>query len=164
MREGADTGWFLVTGSEHSVGVPFIGNGFYTMSKHAVLGLADVLRRELPQHLGASVVIPGLAATDFWKSGAQRPDDFGGPLPVAESAARIMSRGMEPHEVATLALDGVAAERFLIATHHHVRVYADDRAAEIAAAFDALGPANGPSLDLPTVIAGLRSARSDRTL
>ncbi|WP_328356996.1 SDR family NAD(P)-dependent oxidoreductase [Mycobacterium sp. NBC_00419] len=163
LRSSSEPGWFLVTASEHAVGVPFAGNGFYTASKHAVLGLSDVLRRELPAHLGVSVMIPGLAATGLWQSGALRPADYGGPLPATEAENRIIARGMDPDLVASRALDGVADERFLIATHHHVRDYSDERAADIAAAFEALDPGDDPSFDLATVIAAMRSKRSERT-
>lgn len=44
MVADSDRGWFLLTASEHAVGIPFAGNGFYTATKHAVLGLGDVLR------------------------------------------------------------------------------------------------------------------------
>ncbi len=32
LRSSADPGWFLVTASEHAVGVPFAGNGFTAMA------------------------------------------------------------------------------------------------------------------------------------
>lgn len=49
----------VVTGSEHSLGVANLLSAPYTASKHAVLALADVLRRETPDFLGVSVLCPG---------------------------------------------------------------------------------------------------------
>ena len=49
----------LNTGSENSVGVPHTHAAIYTASKHAVLGLSDVLRRELPDFVGVSVLCRG---------------------------------------------------------------------------------------------------------
>ena len=157
MIEGTDPGWFLLTASEHAVGVPFPGNGFYTASKHAVLGLGDVLRRELPARVGVSVMIPGLVATGLWRSGSLRPDALGGPLAEQEMSRRVIAAGMDPALVAERALDGVAAERFLIATHPHVRAYADRRSADVVEAFEALGPDEDRSFDVSAIIAAIRS-------
>ena len=55
MIEQGIEGGLCVTGSEHSIGMQHAGLGFYTASKHAVLGLADVLRAELPVHPQAAM-------------------------------------------------------------------------------------------------------------
>jgi NAD(P)-dependent dehydrogenase (short-subunit alcohol dehydrogenase family) len=136
MVQASEPGWLLVTASEHAIGVPFAGNGFYTLTKHAVLGLADVLRRELPSHVGVSTMIPGLASTNLWRSGSHRPDALGGPMPESEQARELLSRGMDPAMVAERAMDGIMAERFLIATHPHAKSYFDGRAVDVTAAFD----------------------------
>lgn len=81
MIQTASPGWLLVTASDHAIGIPFPDNGFYTASTHAVLGLADVFRRELPDHVGISAMVPGLTATGFWRSGSLRPEGFGLQLP-----------------------------------------------------------------------------------
>lgn len=158
MVGASDRGWFLLTASEHAVGVPFAGNGFYTATKHAVLGLGDVLRRELPPGFGVSVMIPGLAATGLWRSGSLRPQEFGGALADSEMSRRVIAAGMDPMVVADRALDGVAAGRFLIATHAHVRAYADQRAAEVTQAFETLGTAQDEEFDVSAIVASLRSA------
>ena len=156
MIETAESGWFLLTASEHAVGVPFPGTGFYTASKHAVLGLGDVLRRELPARVGVSVMVPGLAATGLWRSGSLRPDELGGPITGSAMSRRVIAAGMDPALVAERGLDGVAAGRFLIATHSHVRAYAEQRAADVSEAFDTLGP-GGESFDVSAIIASIRS-------
>lgn len=90
-------GWFLVTGSEHSVGVPHLHNASYTASKHAILGLCDVLRGELPAHLGISVLLPGLTTSRLWDSATHRPDAFGGPADGEPLAGQFMQEeGMDP--------------------------------------------------------------------
>jgi len=160
MVADGDQGWFLLTASEHAVGVPFAGNGFYTASKHAVLALGDVLRHELPPGFGVSVMIPGLTATGLWRSGSRRPEEFGGPLADSEMAQRVIAAGMDPMVVAERALDGVGAQRFLIATHPHVRAYTDQRTSEMTAAFDVLGNTGGDeSFDVSAIIASIRSER-----
>jgi NAD(P)-dependent dehydrogenase (short-subunit alcohol dehydrogenase family) len=164
MVQSAQPSWLLVTASEHAIGIPFAGNGFYTLTKHAVLGLADVLRRELPTHVGVSTMIPGLAATGLWRSGSLRPDELGGPEPANDLARELLARGMDPALVAARALDGVAAERFLIATHPHAKRYFDDRAVDVATAFDALARARDEkSYDVEQIVAEITAQHTDGT-
>jgi NAD(P)-dependent dehydrogenase (short-subunit alcohol dehydrogenase family) len=164
MVQSSEPGWLLVTASEHAIGVPFAGNGFYTLTKHAVLGLADVLRRELPAHVGVSTMIPGLAATGLWRSGSLRPDELGGPEPANDLARELLARGMDPVFVAKRALDGVADERFLIATHPHAKRYFDDRAADVATAFDALARAGDEkSYDAEQIVAEITAEHTNST-
>lgn len=153
MAASEESGWLLATGSEHSLGLPHAGAGAYTASKHAVLGLCEVLRAELPPHLGISVLCPGLTASRLWASGGQRPGAFGGPTEPQPIAKAILDRGMPAEVVAQRALDGVAAGQFLVATHYNARSYAEARAAEVAEAFDRLAEADTSSWDV-TEIAG----------
>lgn len=141
--------WFLVTGSEHSLGVPHVNNGAYTASKHAILGLCDVLRGELSAHLGISVLLPGLTTSQLWDSTTHRPAAFGGPVAGEPLAGRFMQEeGMDPATVAERALDGVIAGQFLIPTHYNARAYADRRAAELTAAFERLGSMDTTDYDV----------------
>jgi NAD(P)-dependent dehydrogenase (short-subunit alcohol dehydrogenase family) len=150
-----DPGWMLVTASEHALGVPFPGTGCYTMSKHAILGMADVLRSELPDHVGISALLPGLVATDLSRSAERRHDRFGGPGVVDDDARALLSHGMAPEVVAAAALDGVAGEQFLIATHAHAVRYAQQRSDDIDDAFTALAATEIPadSYDVMEVLA-----------
>jgi NAD(P)-dependent dehydrogenase (short-subunit alcohol dehydrogenase family) len=135
-----EPGWLLVTGSEHSVGVPHTNNAAYTASKHAILGLCDVLRAELPAHVGVSVLLPGLTTSQLWNSTSHRPAALGGPSAGEPLAGQFMEeQGMDPATVAERALDGVVAGQFLIPTHYNARAYADQRAGELSEAFDRLG-------------------------
>jgi NAD(P)-dependent dehydrogenase (short-subunit alcohol dehydrogenase family) len=129
-------GWFLLTGSEHSLGVPHIGMASYTASKHALLGYADVARRELPPHLGVSLVCPGMTATALWSAIGRRPKRFGGPGEPDSVTAPVMARATHPDVVAAAALDGVAAGRFLIMTDPVSRPSVLRRAAELQAAVE----------------------------
>ncbi|WP_420610394.1 SDR family NAD(P)-dependent oxidoreductase [Candidatus Poriferisodalis sp.] len=146
-------GWLLATGSEHSLGLPHAGAGAYTASKHAVLGLCEVMRAELPPHLGVSVLCPGLTSSKLWASGGRRPSAFGGPTEPQPIAQAIIERGMPADVVAQRALDGVAAGHFIIPTHYNARSYADSRAGEVAAAFDQLAEVDTSSWDV-TEVAG----------
>src|SRR5688572_2612812 len=140
FRDQKTPAWICNTGSEHSLGVPHLFQGMYTATKHAVLGLSDVLRRELPAHVGVSVLCPGVVATDLWRAGERRPTAYGGPEAGNDIARSIMSRGMDPLEVGRRAVAGVERGDFFIVTHPHARAFADARHAEIGAAFEAQAP------------------------
>jgi short-subunit dehydrogenase len=131
-------GYLCLTASEHSFGFQHGGAGIYTASKHAVYGLAEVLRTELPEAVGLSVLFPGLAATEIYDSArydtSPRPDPF---KPVRRA---VIEAGMPAEEVARATLEGVARGDFLIVTHAHSRVAADRRYQEIVAAFEAQAP------------------------
>ena len=128
------------TGSEHSLGVPHLFSGFYTASKHAVLALSDVLRRELPAHVGVSVLCPGVVRTDLWNAGRHRPPGLGGPMEGTDFVRRIMAEGLDPEEIGRRAVAGVRRGDFFILTHPHARRYAEERWEELRAAFEAQAP------------------------
>ena len=131
----------LNTGSEHSLGVPFPGMGIYTATKHAVLGLSDVLRRELAaDDIGVSVLCPAVVRTEIWNAGRNRGARFGGPEPSPEFFRQAMEAGMDPDEVGRLAVAGIRRNDFLILTHPEVRAIAEERSHTVLGAFDAQFP------------------------
>ena len=132
-------GHILNTGSEHSLGVPFPGLGIYTASKHAVLGLSDVLRREVQvDGIGVSILCPGPVKTDVWNAGRNRQDRFGGPLQAPAHMASVFDGAMDADEVGRIAVAGILRKDFYILTHPQVRAVAEERGREVIAAFDAL--------------------------
>jgi NAD(P)-dependent dehydrogenase (short-subunit alcohol dehydrogenase family) len=139
-------GHILNTGSEHSLGVPFPGLGIYTASKHAVLAISDVLRREvLVDGIGVSILCPAQVRTDVWNAARNRQDRFGGPLHAPAHLASVLDSGMDPDEVGRIALDGILRKDFYILTHPEVRTVAEERCHEVTAAFDALDRSRGSS-------------------
>ncbi|MDE0700678.1 MAG: SDR family NAD(P)-dependent oxidoreductase [Acidimicrobiaceae bacterium] len=147
-------GWLLVTASEHALGVPHLYGAPYTASKHAVLGACDVLRSELPAHVGVSVLCPGLTASRLWNSTAVRPDEFGGALSGDPQSGTFMeATGMPAATVAERALDGAEAGHFLIPTHYNARAYAESRAAEVTEAFDRLAEIDTTDYDVGALAA-----------
>lgn len=145
-------GRLCVTGSEHSLGFQHAGAGIYTASKHAVLGMAEVLRHEVPETISVSVLCPGLTRTDF----AEDPD--------ASEAARafareVMSEGMDPAIVARAAIEGTERGDFIIATHAASKAGANQRAREVADAFSKV-PAEGADAErysVPRVVSAVRA-------
>ncbi len=131
----------LKTASEHSLGVPHVGGGLYTASKHAVLGLSDVLRRELPEHIGVSVLCPGITGTTLWKASERRQDRYGGAEAGSEQAGEAMQHiGMPVKDVAEATIRGLEAEDFFIVTHPHAVEFGKSRWDEIESAFAAQAP------------------------
>lgn len=119
--------WIVNTGSEHSFGVPHVMAGLYTATKHAVLGLSDVLRRELPDHVGVSVLCPGIVETTLWRATERRQEGFGGSEPASEAGATAMTFGLPADDVAKQVIEGIGEEHFFIVTHPHVVEIAEER-------------------------------------
>ena len=127
-------------GSENSLGVPHTHAGIYTASKHAVLGLSDVLRRELPEHVKVAVLCPGFVPSQLGNATRNRPDRFGGPLDGGQAPGSAVDLGIPPEEIGRRVVEGLLAGEFYIVTHPPVRELVDERYAEIAAAFDRQAP------------------------
>ncbi|HKT72231.1 MAG TPA: SDR family oxidoreductase [Steroidobacteraceae bacterium] len=136
---------FILTGSENSVGLPKLGVlTAYTATKHAILGMADGLRRDLAdQGVGVSVLCPGAVNTRLWDARSTRQDRYGGPAHVPDDVAETLTKGFasfgqDPDVTARLCLDGIAEDEFLIVTHPEIRTLAQKRNLEIEVALDRL--------------------------
>ncbi len=154
MIAGGEPGHICITASEHSLGLQHTGGGLYTASKHAALGLGEILRAELPDSLGVSVLCPGLSNTELHLSGRVSPFGPGDPGSVAVGAA-VLAQGMSADEVAQGAIAGVERGDFLIVTHAISFRAAERRFAEISAAFAAQAPwsEDGERYDVNRVVA-----------
>lgn len=126
------------TGSEHSVGIPNPNLAAYTAAKHAVLGFSDVLREEMPDYIGVSIICPGVVNTHIGTAVNRRPQQYGGVDKHYEGGD--LSVGMSPDKIAQATINGIKAGEFYIVTHPHVREYADIRHREISRAFDRQAP------------------------
>jgi len=151
------TSTIVVTGSENSLGTPHIRAAAYTASKQAVLGYADVVRRELPEHVRLKVLCPGIVATDLWRSSERRQGAYGGAAPAQVGAGAGMALGMPPEDVAAAVMRGLELDDFLIMSHDHVRELARERYELIIGAVDRQVPDLGGRYALSR-IAELRRA------
>lgn len=106
------------TASENGLfsAIPF-GGGPYVASKHAIVGLMDMLRREAPSQITTGVIIPGWVATDMARNIGMDADEF---------AARIVPQ--------------IAAGAPYCVSHGYNMVRIAERQAEIAAAYAAFAP------------------------
>jgi len=101
----------LITGSEHSLGVPPYVPPMtaYTTSKHAVLGLAGAVRRDLAEDgIAVSILCPSYVRTERLRAYAAS---------APQIAETLDHYGQDPDDVARRAFDGVAAGRFVIPTN-----------------------------------------------
>lgn len=138
MEQQPEGGRICFTGSEHSLGFQHAGAGVYTASKHAVLGLAEVLRAEAPDNLNVSIFCPGLVGTAL--GGGDRPDGLPAQPRNLDMSARIQARGMPVAEAARDAVEGTLRGDFYIVTHSHTVRPAEQRLAEMQAAFAVQAP------------------------
>lgn len=143
MVRNETSGLIVNTASEHALGVPHLNNGIYTASKHAVLGLSDVMRDELaPLGIQVAVLCPGLTQSEIWRGAERRPDAFGGRRAAPDGAHRVQDKGIPAADVARIALDGLDAGRFYLITHKHNAVMVEERHSEMS---DALNAVEGES-------------------
>jgi NAD(P)-dependent dehydrogenase (short-subunit alcohol dehydrogenase family) len=124
-----------ITASEHALGTPHPGIGIYTATKHAILGMADVLRQELPSFINLSITFPGVVQTRLYE--ATRNSPVG---PSSEEQIQffkqVMSHGMDPLEIGSRAVKGVEDGTFMVMTHPHVHDIALRRWQQIAKAIE----------------------------
>ena len=122
-------GRICFTGSEHSLGFQHDGAAIYTSTKHAILGLADVMRREVPEAIGISVFCPGLVNTGFYasreKAGLDEDEE------ALKQGEKLMSMGMPASKAAGAAVEGAIMGEWLIMTHAVAREGAKERWEEI---------------------------------
>ena len=134
-------GALTITASEHSLGLQHLGSGVYTGTKHAVLGLAEVLRGETPESIQVSAFCPGLVTTQLYD--ASRFGVLPDTAPEMKAlGAAVMNKGMTPERVAIAAIDGTERGDFYIVTHPAAFAAAEKRFGEIKQAFATQAPMN----------------------
>ena len=156
-------GRICVTASEHSLGLQHTGAGIYTASKQAVLALADVLRAELPDKVGISVFCPGIVATGL--GDAVRPAHLKQPHERQRAVAKaVQAHGMTSDSVAQAAIEGTLRGDFLIVTHPHSFRAAQNRFAQVEAAFAAQAPWSEESerFDVNRIVAEVLASEAPR--
>jgi NAD(P)-dependent dehydrogenase (short-subunit alcohol dehydrogenase family) len=110
-------GHLLITVSTSGLyDMPERQNAVYSATKFALMGLARGLHTELrPSGIGVSALCPGFAISNARRSGEHRHARFGGPFSRPDQARQ--AGGMQPEEVARIAVRGIEDDAFLIITH-----------------------------------------------
>lgn len=134
LRETASTSGqarLVITGSEHSLGIPS-GQviGPYTVAKHALLGVAGALREQLAgEGISVSLLAPGWTLT----KGVERYLDSD-----PSAAERILPIAQTPEKVAAIAWDSIEAGHFIIPTNPQSHLIVQERIDELQRGFAAL--------------------------
>lgn len=124
MIEHGEEGHIVNTAS--IAGIAFNSLGVYSVSKHAVVGLSEDLRRNLEERkvrIGASVLCPDAVQTRIMSSYRNRPPELmnppGTPMPPAQPGAvnrflQEMMKGWTPGQIAELTVEAIREDRFWI--------------------------------------------------
>jgi NAD(P)-dependent dehydrogenase (short-subunit alcohol dehydrogenase family) len=124
------------------VGMP--GLGSYTLTKYGVLGLTEVLAKELEEDgskVGATVLCPGTIHTNIGTSSRNRPgDDAGGlhDVDISQEGSEVDMSGvrwMIPIEVGTIVVDCIKSGELYALTHPDWWDMVEPRFVAIASAF-----------------------------
>jgi NAD(P)-dependent dehydrogenase (short-subunit alcohol dehydrogenase family) len=110
------------------------GGGPYGVSKHAVVRATEGLQYDLlaaGAKLRASVLCPGMIATNIIRSARNRPDELQNASEPEDAQARValseqtherfQQFGMPPSQVADIVFDAIREERFYILTHPDIK-------------------------------------------
>lgn len=116
------------------------GMGPYGASKHAVLAVSQSLRHELEaagSAVGVSVLTPPLVRTRILDSQRNFPDGVDVPedattAPLRELLTQGIDAGVAPEEVADSVVDGILANRFIVASHPEGPIAAAEQRLRIA--------------------------------
>ena len=109
------------TGSENSLFVAVVNSAAYVASKHAVLGLTDALREEMPEFISVGMIAPGFVGSELIPE-PMRPMG----MPVDEFAAIILPQML-------------AGEPYVV-SHGYNQVRIDERYQTISAAYTRSAP------------------------
>ena len=119
MEQGTPAGIYN-TGSENSVFNAVPNNAAYLATKHAVLGMTDNLREQMPDHIHVGLIIPG-----FVKSG------------LTEAVGHL---AMDTDQFAEIVLRQIGDGQFYIVSHAYNMKHIAERYAELSAAYEKYAP------------------------
>jgi NAD(P)-dependent dehydrogenase (short-subunit alcohol dehydrogenase family) len=131
---------FIVTASEHGVGLPARGGqaSIYTVSKHGALAVAETLRRDLADtSVAVSVICPAVVISEIWNPLRTRHERFGGPRFMGEEHRNSQAGGLPADVAAQRILAGIEAGEFYLLTHgSDIAEVHNSRAREIEGALE----------------------------
>ena len=115
------------------------GAGPYNATKFAVVGMMETFAADhRKDNIGASVLCPGIVATNIGNSGRNRPDQYGGavaPNP-RDKTAEMLSQGLNPDIVGDLVLEAMLADQLYIFTDPGLKHLIETRSKHLLDAYD----------------------------
>ncbi|MBQ0799456.1 MAG: SDR family NAD(P)-dependent oxidoreductase [Porticoccaceae bacterium] len=115
------------------------GAGPYNATKFAVVGMMETFAADhRKDNIGASVLCPGIVATNIGHSGRNRPDEYGGAVaPSAkDNTAEMLAQGLNADVVGDLVLEAVQEDQFYIFTDPGLKHLVETRCKRIMAGYD----------------------------
>jgi len=118
IEAGRPAGIYAV-GSENSLFFGAPGGAMYIAAKHALHGMMDSLRREVPEFIHVGLILPGFVKSEI--------GDF-------------MDTAMDTDRYTGMVVEQIKANSFYIVSHAHNMVHIDKRYQEIAGAYAKFAP------------------------
>ncbi len=115
------------------------GAGPYIATKFAVVGIMETFAADhRKDNLGASVLCPGVVATNIGNSARNRPDQYGGATKpnARDRRAEMVAKGLDPDIVGKLVLEAVQEDQFYIFTDPGLRNLMETRGQRILSGYD----------------------------
>jgi NAD(P)-dependent dehydrogenase (short-subunit alcohol dehydrogenase family) len=107
----------------------------YGVSKHAVVGLAASMRRELAERgVGVSVLCPGLIRTRIFESERNRPAEMDDPStdnPTSKAYRDMIDDGAPPAHVADVVYQAIVDNQFFVFPTRDLDALVESRLADI---------------------------------
>jgi len=112
----------------------------YGVSKHAVVGLAAAMRRELAgSGVGVSVLCPGLINTRIFESERNRPEGMDDPSddnPTSKAYREMIADGAPPAQVADVVYQAIIDDQFFVFPTRDLDALIEARLADIRQGFE----------------------------
>ncbi len=132
-------GGHVVSTSSMAGMVGLRGAGPYNATKFAVVGIMETFAAEhRKDNLGASVLCPGVVATNIGNSGRNRPTEYGGsvaPNP-RDKTGEMLAQGLHPDLVGKQVLEAILEDQFYIFTDPGLRHLVETRSQRILQGYD----------------------------
>ena len=115
------------------------GAGPYNATKFAVVGMMETFAADhRKRNIGASVLCPGIVATNIGHSARNRGEEYGGAVEpnAKDRTADMLAQGLHPDIVGDLVLEAVQEDQFYIFTDPSLKHLIETRCERISAAYD----------------------------
>ncbi len=134
-----DEGGHVISTASMAGMVGLRGAGPYNATKFAVVGMMETFAADHRKHnIGASVLCPGIVATNIGDSARNRPEAYGGAVAASDKdgTAEMLAGGLDPDVVGDLVLEAVEEDQFYIFTDPGLKHLIETRCERIVAGYD----------------------------